>query len=137
MSPKELITNLFLILLGAYDLWKQQLPVAILMLFTIEAVISFFLMTGWQQIVSCLLVMSLIGFGILFARKGKIGGGDVWVLCILSCLLPADVFWNSMLCGMFLLSITALLVWGVSKNEKAQLPFLPFLLLGYWGRALL
>jgi leader peptidase (prepilin peptidase)/N-methyltransferase len=71
---------------------------------------------------------------LLLARVSgeRIGYGDGWVLLCLGCYLSAENMINLCMISLFCIGIVALFMLLVlHRSRQAQIPFVPFLLLGY------
>lgn len=125
------IIVVLVILLAAWDLWKQELPIVFLILLSVAAGIQFLSETIWVQ---CLQGVNALVSLCLFRwqKSGEIGSGDIWVLICLGLAWPADIFWHSLFYGFLMISITAILKWSLTKNQDERIPLIPFLLMGYW-----
>lgn len=86
-------------------------------------------------------ILHLISFGIglLFLffsilTAGKIGMGDAWILLTAGTLMPAEEYLVMLMLGLLLASAWSgyLLIFR-KKGRNTEIPFLPFLLLGYLG----
>lgn len=78
-----------------------------------------------------------VGGGVLCLSaltRGAVGMGDGVLLIALGCVLPLEL-----LSALFLMGLLGSSVWGMfllvflKKSGKTELPFVPFLLLGYVG----
>lgn len=124
---------LILILLGICDAYHQKLPAVLLVVFTLLALCALWQKPVWSQVSGLLFGLIMLGLGLLLCKKGKMGGGDVWVLSVLALIWPAELFWHSLCNGLLLLGLTAGLMWVLTGDEKEKVPLVPFLLLGYWA----
>ena len=127
-----LIMQAILIGLAIFDAWTKKLPVALLLLLSIGGIWKFSLL-AWQLLLFSLFFAVLIGAGgAWFQKKQQLGGGDVWLLTILALFWPPEIFWRSLCNGVILLGLAAVGIWMLNKDSDGKIPFVPFILLGYW-----
>ncbi|MDO4276639.1 MAG: prepilin peptidase [Eubacteriales bacterium] len=120
------------------DLRKRQ--VSLVSVSVLGAAGVLFLVTGerisWETFIP-------MGIGILFltmsmATGGGIGMGDGWLLVALGTLLDLEKFLTVLLLGLFACAVWAgILLVVLHRGRKDQIPFAPFLFLGYLGGMLL
>ena len=88
---------------------------------------------GWSRLVTMLVYAILLG-GFSILSKGAMGMGDVLIISSLGIMLD---FWKFMaVIGMGLLSAgiySGILLVMKKAKRKTEIPFVPFLLLGYVG----
>lgn len=129
-----MIIHILLILLGAFDIYEQKMPLPLLLVFLLAALWQFTLQSWWLQVFTMLSVI-FMGIGCLVLKHRKaLGGGDMWLLIGLMMAWPAEIFWTTMVNGLLLLSLTAIGVWIQEKDVRKGLPLTPFIILGYWVR---
>lgn len=81
----------------------------------------------------------LEGIGVLFLllsifTKGKIGMGDAWILLTAGILTGLRDYLRMLVLGLLLTSLWAGYLLAVKKEKRdTEIPFLPFLFLGYIG----
>lgn len=121
-----------LILLSVWDLWKQRLPLILLLLFSAAVLWQFAENFSWLQAVNILAALLIGGMCLWFQKRKKLGGGDTWILSGLALVWPLEVLWHSLFNGFLLSSIVSVTLWGYTQNKNEQIPLVPFLLLGYW-----
>lgn len=134
MMDMKVPIDIALMLISAWDLEKKEIPIPFLILLSGMAVLGIVQEPVWKQLTSCLFALLLSGVGIAIMRKKMMGGGDVWVLACLILAWPIEVFWESMMLGTMVLCLVALGVWRNTQDAQAQIPMIPFLLIGYWMR---
>ncbi len=117
-------------IISIWDLLKKEIPVPLLIIFSIAAAGQLFTGNVSLRMTTCILAVWMAGAGILLTRKGKMGGGDVWVLVSLAVAWPFELFWQSVVTGTMMLCTVALGMLSLTKNENVQIPMVPFLLLG-------
>ncbi len=120
-----------LIVISIWDLVKKEIPILLLIAFSIVSVLQMVMRGGTTWMMICLPVVLLLGCGMFMVQKKKMGGGDVWVLLCLAVAGPLEVFWKSVMYGSMILCVVALGIMILTKNENVQIPMVPFLLLGY------
>ncbi len=125
---------ILLIIISIWDLFKKEIPVPLLIMFSIAAATEILVGDVASKVAACLLTVWLAGVGTMLVHKKKMGGGDVWVLVCLAVAWPLELFWNSVIMGTMILCIVAMGILFLNKNENIQLPMVPFLLLGYCVR---
>lgn len=90
----------------------------------------------WQRMVSLVIAGCFLGLSVL--TRGEIGMGDGVLLAALGTVLDVEEFLTMLLLGLLGSSIWALVLLAVfRKGRKTEIPFVPFLLLGYLGGILL
>ena len=91
------------------------------------------ILTGIQDI----LIPAVIGAIFLLASVitgGALGMGDGWVMLALGCMTGTTVYLRTLGSGLFLSAVvSALLLTVFHRSRKTEIPFIPFLFLGYTG----
>ena len=65
---------------------------------------------------------------------GALGMGDGWVMLALGCMTGTTVYLRTLGSGLFLSAVvSALLLTVFHRSRKTEIPFIPFLFLGYTG----
>lgn len=123
-----------LIIISIWDLVKKEIPIPLLVAFSVISLIQMAEADIWDQMTACALIILMSSVEFVLVRKSKMGGGDVWVLGCLALAWPLEMFWQSIMNGILVLCVVALGVWALTQNENTQIPMVPFLLLGYWMR---
>lgn len=84
-----------------------------------------------------------VGIGLLFvgmsiATEGAVGMGDGLVMIALAVAMETEEFFIMLLCALAVSAVWAgILLVPLQKSRHTQIPFIPFLLLGYAGSLLL
>lgn len=131
---KEVIVLLFLAWNSRSDIRKKEVSVfsaaVVLLMGLILAVAEH---TGFTEFAV------KMGGGVIFLvlsilTEGKIGMGDAWVLIAMASMLKPQTYLISLMIGLLLASVYSGYLMLVKKRKKTtEIPFLPFLLLGYLG----
>ena len=83
------------------------------------------------------LIPAAIGIFILacsILTRGQVGMGDGWLLMALGCMMRMESYIQMACIGMLLAAAcSGVLLLVVRKSRKAEIPLVPFLLLGYVG----
>lgn len=135
---KELCVLAFLGVNSWLDLRRKEVSLAAVLIF---AAAGLFLRwnfhnISWEVFVSLGIGCFFLAISIL--TKGAMGLGDVWLLLALALVLDLQeflmvVFSALMLCALW----GAVMLVIFRRNGKSEIPFAPFLLLGYVGGLLL
>lgn len=136
---RTLVLAVGLLGLGIEDLWKKQISsLPLLLLAVAGGGISLALgdwgdeTALWRLLPGC--VMLLLAW---FTRE-SIGYGDGFVVLCLGCFLDVWEVLNICMAALTLSGLAALFLLLVKKkNRKTQMPFVPFLLVGYGMQLLL
>lgn len=82
--------------------------------------------------------MGLLFVGMSIATAGAVGMGDGLVMIALAVAMDTEEFFIMLLCALAFSAVWAgILLVPLQKNRHTQIPFIPFLLLGYAGSLLL
>lgn len=91
---------------------------------------------GWQY--AAAVAVGLIFLAISFMTKGELGMGDSLLIIALGTMLSLEELVMVLMMAMAGCTVYAgVLLLGFRKNRKTQIPFVPFLLLGYTGGLLM
>lgn len=131
----NVVVFIFLSWLCYWDCKAKAFPVFILFQFSVF--VGFYQLLGFQTFGILNIVGTAVGIFFLFLgkwTKEAIGYGDGWVILLLGVYLGGIrqleiLFIAGMLAAMVGLVGICFLRW----TRKKTLPFLPFLLVGYWG----
>ena len=99
--------------------------------------------TGIFAIAGIIWRLSVAGVGLLFAgisviTKGALGMGDCLVLLALGTVMDMGDFFLMLLGAVFSSAVYAgILLVILKKNRNTEIPFVPFLLMGYLGGVIL
>lgn len=89
----------------------------------------------WQYLLSGGLCTCFLGLSVL--TKGAVGMGDCLLLLALGVLLEPEEFLAVVFLGMLCCAVWAAVILAVfRKGRNTEIPFVPFLLLGYMGNLL-
>ena len=131
---KELCILAFLVWNSWRDIRKHEISLTLTLIFGIGGMLLFWQdhETLWDVVGSASVGLGMIGMSIL--TRGAVGMGDGLLLLALSGVLSSGELLLTLLLGLFLCAVwgTGLLL--VRKKEKhTEIPFIPFLSLGYLG----
>lgn len=123
---------LFLVLCSVQDIRERKISVKMLVLSGVLFLALSFLLDEipWEKRMENILP-GAAAFVLAFLTQEQIGYGDAACLAVLGGLVSADILWRAILSGLFLLSLSSLilLVCKMAGKETA-LPFIPFLTAG-------
>lgn len=130
------IYNILLLLLGLLSIWdiqEMKIPVIVVYIFTFFCVIMI-LVNPYCKVANNVITGGLFSILIFLAYKisrGKIGLGDVKVMCGLAFAFGYPMVFNIIFASL-LLSILfgSILIITKKAKIKTEIPFLPFLFLG-------
>lgn len=135
---KEMCVLVFLGVNSWIDLRKKEVSLAAAAAFSAAGVVLNWTDNSvfWELFISLGIGCFFLGVSIL--TKGAMGLGDVWMLFALALMLDLQEFLMILFSALMLCALwgTAMLV-IFRKNGKSEIPFVPFLLLGYVGGLLL
>ena len=124
---------ILLILLSICDLCRKRLPIILLMMFLALALWQFGCEPFEAQLLTLPFSVVMLITCLCFYKKGCLGGGDVWVLSVLTLIWPIEIFGRSVCNGLLLAGLIAAAIWIYTKDQSERVPLVPFLLLGYWA----
>lgn len=116
------------------DIKKKEISLVIIGIFGITGVVLSLWQKGftWDYLVPAAIGAGMVGLGIL--TKGAVGIGDGLLLMALGTMLDAGKFLAVFFMGLLGCSAVSLILLLTLQNTgKSELPFVPFLLLGYVG----
>lgn len=77
-------------------------------------------------------------WAVSFVTKGALGLGDVWILMALGLGLDLGEFLTVLFIGLLCCALCAIVLMAAfRRGRKTEIPFVPFLLMGYIGGVLL
>lgn len=135
---KELCILAFLLWNSWMDIQKREISLAMTFIFGTGGLILFWENQGtfWEIMGRVSVGTGMIGMSLL--TGGGIGMGDGLLLLALSGFLSAGELLMSLLIGLFLCAVWgAVLLLFRKKGRHTEIPFIPFLLLGYLGGVVL
>lgn len=130
---KEIITLIFL-LLNSWKDWKQKeiLPVSVLSYGMLG--IGYSLWQGRQILdFGIPVAISLLFLVLSIWTREKIGLGDGLFLLALGCMNDAETYIRTLWMGLLLAAGYSAFLLFRKKSRKTEIPFVPFVLLGYVG----
>ena len=94
---------------------------------------------GIVSIERLLPIMTGVSFlGISVITRGAMGMGDGWILLALGTVLMPEEFFSMLFAAMLISAAWAgILLWLFRKKGNTEIPFVPFLMLGYLGKLFL
>lgn len=136
---RTLVLAVGLLGLGIEDLWKKQISsLPLLLLAVAGGGISLALgdwgdgTALWRLLPGCVMLL------LAWLTRESIGYGDGFVVLCLGCFLDVWEILNICMAALTLSGLAALFLLLVKKkNRKTQMPFVPFLLVGYGMQLLL
>lgn len=130
---KEIITLIFL-LLNSWKDWKQKeiLPVSVLLYGMLG--IGYSLWQGRQILdFGIPVAISLLFLVLSIWTREKIGLGDGLFLLALGCMNDTETYIRTLWMGLLLAAGYSTFLLFRKKSRKTEIPFVPFVLLGYVG----
>lgn len=120
------------------DIRKKQVSLLTVWIFALAGIITAVLQKdiSWQYffpvgIGFCCVAVSLV-------TRGAVGMGDGWLLMALGTVLNTEEFVGALLMGMFCCGMwSGILLFVFRKGRNTEIPFVPFLMMGYIGGLLL
>ena len=120
---EEIVTALFLGCSAWTDWKKHEISLILTGIYASTGLIYSF-MSGRE--IQDILIPAAIG--------GALGMGDGWVMLALGCMTGTTVYLRTLGSGLFLSAVvSALLLTVFHRSRKTEIPFIPFLFLGYTG----
>lgn len=135
---KELCVLVFLGVNSWLDLRRKEISLAAVLIFAMAGIVLRwnYHSINWEMFVSLGVGCFFLAISIL--TKGAVGLGDVWLLLALALVLDLQEFLMALFSALMLCAL-----WGAvmlvifRRNGRCEIPFVPFLLLGYVGGLLL
>ena len=131
---EEIVTALFLGCSAWTDWKKHEISLILTGIYASTGLIYSF-MSGRE--IQDILIPAAIGVIFLLASVitgGALGMGDGWVMLALVCMTGTTVYLRTLGSGLFLSAVvSALLLTVFHRSRKTEIPFIPFLFLGYTG----
>lgn len=120
------------------DIRKKQVSLLAVGIFAVAGIVAAVLQRklSWQYFLP-------VGIGCFFVAislltKGAVGMGDGWLLMALGTVLDTEEFVTGLLVGMLCCGIwSGVLLFIFRKGKNTEIPFVPFLMIGYMGGLLL
>lgn len=137
-SMKDVCVIAFLGINSWIDIRKKQISLLITAVFTVCGIIWTICNRG--EAIDFLLCagtgLAFVGISIL--TDGAVGMGDGFLIMALGTVMhPAEFFWMIFTAAMCCAVWAGILLVIFRKNGRVEIPFVPFLLLGYLGGILL
>lgn len=131
---EEIVTTLFLGCSAWTDWKKHEISMILTGIYASTGLLYGF-MSGRE--IQDILIPAVIGAIFLLASVitgGALGMGDGWVMLALGCMTDTTVYLRTLGSGLFLSAVvSALLLTVFHRSRKTEIPFIPFLFLGYTG----
>lgn len=131
---EEIVTAVFL----GYSAWtdwkKHEISLILTGIYAGVGLIYSFMSGREIQDILIPIVTSAVFLATSVITRGALGMGDGWVLLALGCMTGTMVYLRTLGIGLFLSAVvSALLLTVFHRNCKTEIPFIPFLFLGYAG----
>lgn len=131
---EEIVTAVFL----GYSAWtdwkKHEISLILTGIYAGMGLIYSFMSGREIQDILIPIVTSAVFLATSVITRGALGMGDGWVLLALGCMTGTMVYLRTLGIGLFLSAVvSALLLTVFHRNRKTEIPFIPFLFLGYAG----
>ena len=128
---EEIVTTLFLGCSAWTDWKKHEISLILTGIYASTGLLYSF-MSGRE--IQDILIPAVIGAIFLLASVITGGMGDGWVMLALGCMTDTTVYLRTLGSGLFLSAVvSALLLTVFHRSRKTEIPFIPFLFLGYTG----
>lgn len=131
---EEMVTVVFL----GYSAWtdwkKHEISLPLTGIYASVGLIYSFMSGREIQDILIPIVTGAVFLAASVITRGDLGMGDGWVLLALGCMTGTMVYLRTLGIGLFLSAVvSALLLTVFHRNRKTEIPFIPFLFLGYAG----
>jgi leader peptidase (prepilin peptidase)/N-methyltransferase len=131
---EEIVTAVFL----GYSAWtdwkRHEISLILTGIYAGVGLIYSFMSGREIQDILIPIVTSAVFLATSVITRGALGMGDGWVLLALGCMTGTMVYLRTLGIGLFLSAVvSALLLTVFHRNRKTEIPFIPFLFLGYAG----
>ena len=134
----EVVILVFLATNSWLDIKKKEISLITVGIFGITGILLSLSQRGfsWDYLIPAAIGTAIVGLGIL--TKGAVGIGDGLILLTLGTIMEPEKFLAVFFMGLLGCSAVSLIMLLVAQNAgKSELPFIPFVLLGYVGGLLL
>ena len=135
---REFCVLVFLGLNSWMDIKKREISLVLAAMLAAAGMI-WTVYRGTVSIERLLPIMAGISFlGISVITRGAMGMGDGWILLALGTVLMPEEFFSMLFAAMLISAAWAgILLWLCRKKGNTEIPFVPFLMLGYLGKLFL
>ena len=135
---REFCVLVFLGLNSWMDIKKREISLVLAAMLAAAGMI-WTVYRGTVSIERLLPIMAGISFlGISVITRGAMGMGDGWILLALGTVLMPEEFFSMLFAAMLISAAWAgILLWLFRKKGNTEIPFVPFLMLGYLGKLIL
>ena len=135
---REFCVLVFLGLNSWMDIKKREISLVLAAMLAAAGMI-WTVSRGTVSIERLLPIMAGISFlGISVITRGAMGMGDGWILLALGTVLMPEEFFSMLFAAMLISAAWAgILLWLFRKKGNTEIPFVPFLMLGYLGKLFL
>lgn len=135
---KELCTLAFLGVNAWLDIRKKEISLLSVVIFAAAGAVRYIESGRSMMEVIMPLGIGLVFFTLSLLTSGSVGLGDAWILLALGLILETGEFLGTLCIGMLLAGGWALILLVIRKKSRnTEIPFVPFLLVGYVGGMLL
>ncbi len=131
---KKLCVLIFLMINSWIDIKKRQVSLFLIVCLAFAGTVW-----RWRQGGSLQELLICLGPGLFFAglsilTAGALGMGDGWLLLSLGLILKPEELYGMITGALLCSAVCAGILTGIlKKNRNTEIPFVPFLLLGYVG----
>lgn len=135
---KEICVLTFLGINAWTDLRKKQISLTAVGIFSAAAIARAFYAgeLSWMLLIPAGVCVFFLAVSMI--TRGALGMGDCWLIAALGLMLNTEEFLVVLMAGMLCCAVCAgLLLTVFRKKRNTEIPFVPFLLLGYIGGVLL
>ena len=135
---REFCVLVFLGLNSWMDIKKREISLVLATMLAAAGMI-WTVYRGTVSIERLLPIMTGVSFlGISVITRGSMGMGDGWILLALGTVLMPEEFFSMLFAAMLISAAWAgILLWLFHKKGNTEIPFVPFLMLGYLGKLFL
>ncbi len=135
---REFCVLVFLGLNSWMDIKKREISLVLAAMLAAAGMI-WTVYRGTVSIERLLPIMTGVCFlGISVITGGSMGMGDGWILLALGTVLMPEEFFSMLFAAMLISAAWAgILLWLFRKKGNTEIPFVPFLMLGYLGKLFL
>lgn len=139
MGLREISLGIFLAISAIIDIKRKEVSVKILIIFGVVGLALYIIGRPISLVeeIGGILIGALILL-LYHVTKGEIGEGDGWLLIVTGIFLGIGRNFELLMSGLLLAAVCSLfLILFKKADKKKEIPFIPFLFLGYMGMVIL